>query len=96
MGSRKTFTPFAVMFDEKLGCDVDFIDCRYSGIHPFVQVCDGMPKTFFSDRPTRAYFTVQQVIEWHEKEIRETKGKSGNQKIIDVLKKINDQPIVEQ
>ena len=55
-----------------------------------------MPITMFRDTPKRHYFTVDQVIQWHENELRESHGSSGNQKMIDALRKIKDQPVIEQ
>jgi hypothetical protein len=83
---RKKFTPFAVAFIEKLGRDVDFIDCRYSGIPTLIQMIDGMPWTVFKDTPKRRYFTVDQVIEWHENELKHQPNRKGSLKIIEALK----------
>jgi len=82
----KKKTPFAVHFSEELGRDVHYIDCNDSGIDSLIQIIDGMPYTIFADTPKRRYFTVEQVIEWHEEELKYQPDRKHSRKIIEALK----------
>ena len=57
---------------------------------PLVAMIDGLPFAFFGKGKT-PYLSVEQAIEWHENELRVTKGKGGNQKILDVLRKVQSE-----
>ncbi len=61
-----------------------FVRLDHTGIHPLVVMCDGLPIAIFKGIK-KPYLTVQQAIEWHHKELSETKGQSGNRKIMDAL-----------
>jgi hypothetical protein len=74
-----TKTPFAVSRDGE-----HFIDAECSGIHPLVIQIDGLPLIYFGDEQT-AYMRVQDVIDWHRKEIKESAGLTGNPRIIRYL-----------
>ena len=52
---------------------------KAAGINVFSLMWDGMPLTLFGKTP---YMTVQEVIDWHEKELRETHGRSGDEEIL--------------
>jgi hypothetical protein len=97
---RKKFTPFAVAFNEELGHDVEYIDCRYSGIGSLIQMIDGMQWTVFKDTPKRCYFTVDQVIAWHEKELEFQPNRKHSHKIIETMKRakerLKDKQTIEQ
>jgi hypothetical protein len=61
---------------------------------------DGMPWTVFKDTPKRRYFTVDQVIAWHEKEIEFQPNRKHSRKIIETLQRakeqITDKQTIEQ
>lgn len=71
----KSKTPFAV---NKEG-DTLYVKLKYSGIHPLVAMFDGISLTHFGNEKT-AYLKVQQAINWHEKELRESKGTAATPK----------------
>ena len=71
-------TPFAVR-DSTL-----FVKAKYSGIHHLVIMCDGLPLTFFGEEKTD-YMKVSEVIEWHEKELAESGGQSGDRGVLEAL-----------
>jgi hypothetical protein len=51
-----------------------YVKARDSGIALLVVLMDGLPLTFFGKEKT-PYLTMQQVIDWHEKEIQYSTGK---------------------
>jgi hypothetical protein len=53
-----------------------FVHVRHSGIHPLVVLCDGLALTYFGKRDG-PYLDVQAVADWHDKELRESGGRSG-------------------
>jgi hypothetical protein len=61
------------------------VKLRYSGIHPLVVRCDGVPVTFCGKSRT-AYLRVHHAIVWQEKELRETQGASGDRETLDALR----------
>ncbi len=52
-----------------------FVHVRDSGIHPLVVYCDGLRLAYFGKQGP--YLDVEAVANWHEKELRESNGKSG-------------------
>jgi hypothetical protein len=88
--------PFAV---DKDGNDL-FVKSNYSGIHPFVVSIDHLTIYQFGKRQT-PFLKVSDCVAWHNKELRESSGKSGNKKAMDALQKAltmfrsGDLPIVE-
>lgn len=62
-----------------------YMRIKDTGIHPLCLLIDGAQMVTFGKEKTH-YLTVQQAIDWHEKEVRDSMGKSGSQKIADVLK----------
>lgn len=77
--------PFAV---DKDGKNL-YVQVKFCGIHHLVVMTDGMPITFFGNEKT-PYLLVQQAIDWHEKELKVTQGKSGNAQVLSKLKEILD------
>ncbi len=75
-------TPFVTDKDDK----TLFIKLKYSGIHPLVVAYDGISLIFFGKGKT-AYLTVEDAANWHEKELRDTRGRSGNQEVLALLRK---------
>ena len=72
-------TPYAMVEDRLI------VESAASGIHTFVRLVDGLPQLHFKGE-NKLYMYVDDVIQWHEKELRESGGKSGNQRVIDALK----------
>ncbi len=69
-------------------CDKDrtelYLKADAAGIHPLVLLYDGLPYTTFEDDPT-LFVRVADAIAWHEKELTDTRGSSGNRKVADAL-----------
>ena len=65
-----------------------YIETKYSGINPLVAMIDGLPYLQWTPkgRKTRYYMKVTDVIAWHEKELRESNGQSGDKRVLKVLK----------
>lgn len=84
--ARKKYTPFAVQGDTL------YVDVKAIGIHFLIVISGELGNlTRFPDEGTksqreRMYVTVDAAIEWHSKELAETKGRSGNQKALDALR----------
>jgi hypothetical protein len=78
--ARKKSTPYAVGQDNVL-----YVDCRACGISALVRLVDGLAFTIFKGEK-RQYMKLVDVIEWHVKELRESNGQSGNQRIVDLLR----------
>ena len=64
-----------------------FVPAEAAGIHWMCLTWDGIPITHFGDDPTW-YLRIEQVIEWHEKELRESHGRSGSQETLDAAREI--------
>jgi hypothetical protein len=62
-----------------------FVHVRHSGIHPLVVMVDGMTLTYFGRRDG-PYLDVVDIIAWHEKELRESGGRSGSQKLLEAFR----------
>lgn len=75
-----------------------YVELKYSGLHPLVAMCDGVPLTFFG-KEKKAYLKVVEAISWHEKELRESGGRSGSEPILSALriglKKFENGEVVE-
>ena len=69
--------------------DTLYVDYRATDIHFLVLLSDGMSVTQFKGEK-QTYLKVDDAIAWHEKELSETSGASGNQKVLDALKRIRD------
>jgi hypothetical protein len=72
---------FAISIKNKL-----YVKFKHSGIHPLILHTDGLPVGTFGSRKT-LYIAVDEVIAWHEKELRESDGKSGSRITINTLKR---------
>jgi hypothetical protein len=75
-----TKTPFATDTD----CSMLYVKLKHSGINPLVVAFDGITTTRFGRGKTQ-YLTVRDVINWHEKELQETAGRSGSRSILEAL-----------
>lgn len=62
-----------------------FVRPRHCGIHHLVVLCDGLTLTFFGKRDG-PYLAVEDVIAWHEKELAESNGRSGNRELADAFR----------
>jgi hypothetical protein len=78
-------TPFAAGPD-----DILYVESRASGISFLVSLIDGMTQTIFDGDTNNTYFKVADVVAWHEKELADSKGKSGNSRILAALKVANE------
>ncbi len=81
-GTTKKRTPFVIDRDGK----ELFVEMRYSGIHPLVVMVDGLTLIFFGSGK-KAYLRVEDAIRWHEKELKDTHGQSGNRVTLEALQK---------
>ncbi len=81
MKPRKKFTPFATDADDK----ELFILRDYTGINLHVQAIDGLPLTRFG-KEKKLYMRVTTAIKWHEEELSNTGGRSGNPAVLKLLK----------
>jgi len=73
-------SPYATDKDDK----ILYVKAKFSGIHWLVLIADGMPLSYFRKGVT-PYLTVVQAIAWHKKELRDSKGASGNRRVLDAL-----------
>lgn len=62
-----------------------YVTIKASGIHPMIPFIDGMRITTFP-KCKKVYLRLDDVIAWHENEIEQTHGASGNKKALDLLK----------
>ncbi len=79
---RKRPTPFAE-YEGKI-----YVKIQATGIHPLCLLSDGWVAIvrFKGDRNT--YVALDQAIEWHERELKESRGRSGNRKALKALSEI--------
>ena len=63
-----------------------YVKLKYSGIHFLVASCDGLPLIRFGNEKT-LYIKVSDAINWHEKELKETRGQSGSEETLSSLRK---------
>jgi hypothetical protein len=63
--------------------DVLTVDVKYCGIHFLVICYDGLTLYYDKKKP---YMAVEAAIAWHEKELRESQGRSGNAKVLEALR----------
>lgn len=66
-----------------------YIETKYSGIHHLVIMIDGIPLLIWKKKNGTAkyvYMKVSDAIAWHEKELRESKGQSGDADVLKVLR----------
>jgi hypothetical protein len=77
---KKKMTPFAVDND-----NVPYVRDDYTGIHPLVRMFDVIPCVRFG-KEKHLYYRLDIVIAWHEKELSETNGRSGNRIVLKALK----------
>lgn len=66
-----------------------YIETKYSGIHHLVIMIDGIPLLIWKKKNGKAkyvYMKVSDAIAWHEKELKESKGQSGDAKVLEVLR----------
>src|SRR5262245_52277442 len=75
-------TPFAIDQDGK----ELFIKLKYAGIHPMVVLCDGLSLIYFGRQKT-PYLRVRDAADWHAKELRDSRGKSGNREVLELFRK---------
>ena len=80
--SRKKRTPFAIDRD---GEDL-YVELGWSAIHPMVIACDGLSLIYFGDDLSRPYLRVADVIDWHDRELRDSHGHSGSAVARDALR----------
>jgi hypothetical protein len=59
-----------------------FVWLADSGIHPMVAMRDGLPLIYFGEKDG-PYLDVEAVASWHEKELKESGGRSGNKQAAD-------------
>lgn len=84
MNAKKKFTPLALSENEL------FIRSTYTGIHPMVQMADGMYLCHFPE-DKNVYLKVNDVIAWHENELKVSDGASGSPQVIESLQRANKQ-----
>jgi hypothetical protein len=65
-----------------------FLHVKHSLIHPLVVMCDGLTLTYFGREGP--YLTVEQVRDWHLKELAESGGRSGRRDAADACQKVLD------
>lgn len=63
------------------------LDC--TGISFWVVLVDGITLSYFTQMPEVPYLPVEAAIAWHEKELCETDGRSGNEEILKLLRIAN-------
>lgn len=84
IAKKRKRTPYAIHEDKLL------VESAASGIHLLVRLVDGLTQLHFpGDRKSKMYMYVDDVIRWHEKELADTRGACGNQKVVDALKQAN-------
>lgn len=76
-------TPFA-LFEGRF-----YVTIKASGIHPLIPYIDGMAIAMFSGCK-KAYIRLDDAIEWHEKELEQSHGASGNKKALELLKQASE------
>ncbi len=64
-----------------------FIKLKYACIHPLCIFSDGVPVVTFGKDKTM-YLRVTDAINWHEKELQESRGGSGNPKALEKLREV--------
>jgi hypothetical protein len=64
-----------------------FIHLSHSGIHPLVVLCDGLTLVYFGKKDG-PYLDVRTVLDWHEKELRDSHGQSGSREMADTCRTI--------
>jgi hypothetical protein len=65
---------------------VFYVNTKASGIHQLVILIDGMNITVFKGHKREGMFLkLDDAIAWHEKELAETKGRSGRRDYLDML-----------
>ena len=80
----KTRTPFVV------SDGVYYLDTRASGIHYLVLLTDGF-KFYQWKGDKRTYLLLDDVIQWHEKELAETDGTAGRADVLAACKRARAQ-----
>jgi hypothetical protein len=80
---KKSKSPFMSFIDE----DVLYVELKYSGMHPLIPMIDGIPLLLWTPkgRKSKTYMKVTDAINWHEKELRESNGQSGNKRVMEAL-----------
>lgn len=79
---RKKKVDQVVSYDGRL-----YVNSRYTGISHLVQVIDGMRLVQFKGDGS-FYILMDEVLAWHEKELIESKGKSGDAEVIKRCKEL--------
>lgn len=64
-----------------------FIELSHTGISYLVATIDGIRLDYFDGDDT-PFMKIEKAIEWHRKEIEETRGKGGNRKRMEQLEVI--------
>jgi len=77
-------TPLAVDNDNTL-----YVRDTHTGISPLVRMIDDIPMIRFG-KEKYFYYRVDDIIAWHEKELAETNGHSGNRKVFNALVAIRE------
>lgn len=81
--ARKKKSPFVENTDDH----VLWLDVKASGMHPLIPYIDGLPiATFSKDR--RVFLRAEDVAAWHEKEVKESHGQSGDLRVASALRDI--------
>lgn len=68
-----------------------FVHLKYSLIGQLAALCSGIPLVFFGPKDG-PYLDVRKVIDWHEKELAESGGRSGSRLTVDALKVAMEKP----
>jgi hypothetical protein len=66
-----------------------FVPLSHSAIHPLVALCDALTFVYFGKKGG-PYLDVQTALDWHEKELRDSCGRSGSREAVDAFRKILD------
>ena len=73
--------PYAIDKDSK----TLFVKAKYSGINYLIAMIDGLSHVFFG-RGKTPYFKVNDVIDWHVKELEITNGQAGSEEVLKHLR----------
>lgn len=79
-----------VVYKDKLYCLLAF-----SGIHPMIPFIEGMHMAMFPEKD-KVYLRLDEVIQWHEKELEKSPGKRGNAKILKLMKQTRERFVEEE
>ena len=85
---RKRTKKKCIPLAEKDG--VYYLDFKYTGIGLMLAAHDGLAMTYFGDDPKRPYMRLDDVLEWHRKELHQSRGRSGSEKVVSAILEIQN------